>query len=413
MLVVSPWSRGGWVFAGVRPHLGDPFPRPASASVEPNIGAQPRRGRRPDFRLRLRRRSHRVQHADSVRHACALPYALKRWAARAPTANTTPAPSATRVPCGAVLHHATAGAGPAAAPLHHRRGRAAGRRLATGHEGAYDPVVAGSRMAFLPGPAWRRYRRRPAPTQLVPVNSGLRLRLINHGDAHLSVQIESRMGDGWRAMVHRAGRRRAGIEIRWLRGLVRPGYQRAGPRPLSAGTWRAASAPARRACRTPGCARAPACRRADAAPAPGPGALRRPGMSCCARPGANAGGQAAAGLHSSCGVRRVFFTARQALGVLDASVAHIGTLDHVDHAYGHVLGVIADALERAGDEDHVDGTRNGARVFDHVGDQDGAAPPSIACPLPCRCAPRRRPGSGRDGRRHPGPDAAWCTFAAM
>ncbi|CFU08028.1 Uncharacterised protein [Bordetella pertussis] len=31
--------------------------------------------------------------------------------------------------------------------------------------------------------------------------------------------------------------------------------------------------------------------------------------------------------------------------------------------------MVADALERAGDEDHVDGARNGARVFHHVGDQ--------------------------------------------
>ena len=39
-------------------------------------------------------------------------------------------------------------------------------------------------------------------TQLVPVTSGLRLRLINHGDTHQAVHIESRMGDGWRAMAH-------------------------------------------------------------------------------------------------------------------------------------------------------------------------------------------------------------------
>ncbi|MNI76218.1 Non-hemolytic phospholipase C precursor [compost metagenome] len=38
--------------------------------------------------------------------------------------------------------------------------------------------------------------------QLVPVTSGLRVRLINHSDTPRPVKLESRMGDNWRAMAH-------------------------------------------------------------------------------------------------------------------------------------------------------------------------------------------------------------------
>ena len=40
----------------------------------------------------------------------------------------------------------------------------------------------------------------------MPVSAGLRLRLINHGEAHQPMKVESRIGDGWRAVAHvRAG----------------------------------------------------------------------------------------------------------------------------------------------------------------------------------------------------------------
>ena len=54
---------------------------------------------------------------------------------------------------------------------------------------------------------------------------------------------------------------------------------------------------------------------------------------------------------------------------LDRVVAHVGALDDVDDLLGQVLRVVADALDRLGDEHQVDARRDRARVFHHVGDQ--------------------------------------------
>src|SRR5690606_41969391 len=55
------------------------------------------------------------------------------------------------------------------------------------------------------------------------------------------------------------------------------------------------------------------------------------------------------------------------LGV--AQMAHVATFDHVDHVFGHVLGVVADALQRLGHEQHLQATADRARVLHHERDQ--------------------------------------------
>jgi hypothetical protein len=50
-------------------------------------------------------------------------------------------------------------------------------------------------------------------------------------------------------------------------------------------------------------------------------------------------------------------------------VLHVGALDDVDDLLGEVLGVVADTLDRLGDEHQIDRRRDGARVFHHVGDE--------------------------------------------
>ena len=57
------------------------------------------------------------------------------------------------------------------------------------------------------------------------------------------------------------------------------------------------------------------------------------------------------------------------LDVFERGMAHVGSLDDVDHLLGDVLGVVADALDRLGHPDGFQRSRNGARILHHVGDQ--------------------------------------------
>src|SRR3954469_26024147 len=50
-------------------------------------------------------------------------------------------------------------------------------------------------------------------------------------------------------------------------------------------------------------------------------------------------------------------------------VADVGALDDVNDIFGHVLRVVADALDGLGDPDDVERSADGARVFHHVGDE--------------------------------------------
>src|SRR5574342_368817 len=53
----------------------------------------------------------------------------------------------------------------------------------------------------------------------------------------------------------------------------------------------------------------------------------------------------------------------------DVAQGYVPPLDHVDHVLGHVLGMVADALDRLGDEQDLEGPRDGARILHHEGDQ--------------------------------------------
>ncbi|CAB3909753.1 Non-hemolytic phospholipase C [Achromobacter pulmonis] len=202
MLVVSPWSRGGWVNSQVFDHTSViRFLEARFGVMEPNISAW-RRAVAGDLTSAFDFAGDRtVRHADSVRHACALPYALEAVGRMSADGEHYRLTFRNPGSAGAVLHVYDRLA------LEHAPRRytvGAGARLDDGWrvdgDGAYDLWLLG------PDGFHRQFRgdRRDAgqlETQLVPVSSGLRLRLINHGDAHLPVQIESRLGDRWRAVA--------------------------------------------------------------------------------------------------------------------------------------------------------------------------------------------------------------------
>ena len=48
---------------------------------------------------------------------------------------------------------------------------------------------------------------------------------------------------------------------------------------------------------------------------------------------------------------------------------HVDPLDHLDHGFSDVLRVIADALDRLGDEHDLERRADRARIFHHVADQ--------------------------------------------
>ncbi|KRC76618.1 Non-hemolytic phospholipase C precursor [compost metagenome] len=203
MLVISPWSRGGWVNSQVFDHTSViRFLEARFGVAEPNISAW-RRAVAGDltsaFDFTGDRGSH---HPDSNRHACPLPYVLE--AVGRMTADGEHYRLTLRNPgsAGAVLHvydrHALT-----QPPRRYTVGAGArlddGWRLAS--DGAYDLWLLG------PDGFHRQFRGDAQDAgmleaQLVPVTSGLRLRLINHGDAPQPVRLESRMSDGWRAMAH-------------------------------------------------------------------------------------------------------------------------------------------------------------------------------------------------------------------
>src|SRR5450759_274290 len=58
-----------------------------------------------------------------------------------------------------------------------------------------------------------------------------------------------------------------------------------------------------------------------------------------------------------------------ALNFLHSDMAHIASLDHVDHVFGHVLGMVAYALNCLGDKQDFQRAGNSARVFHHEGDE--------------------------------------------
>src|SRR5690606_28096625 len=62
------------------------------------------------------------------------------------------------------------------------------------------------------------------------------------------------------------------------------------------------------------------------------------------------------------------FTTCSTPGVFHTGVTHVVTTHHVDHAFSHVLGVVANTLQRTCDKDQVNGVRNRAWIFNHVSD---------------------------------------------
>lgn len=203
MLVVSPWSRGGWVNSQVFDHTSViRFLEARFGVAEPNISPW-RRAVAGDltsaFDFSGDRCSH---HADSNRHSCPLPYALE--AVGRMTADGEHYRLTLRNPgsVGAVLHVYNR-LDLSRAPRRYTVG--AGARLddgwRLGQQGAYDLWLLG------PDGFHRQFRGDAhdagmLEAQLVPVTSGLRVRLINHSDTPQPVKLESRMNDGWQAMAH-------------------------------------------------------------------------------------------------------------------------------------------------------------------------------------------------------------------
>ncbi|MBB1596929.1 phospholipase C, phosphocholine-specific [Achromobacter sp. UMC46] len=203
MLVVSPWSSGGWVNSQVFDHTSViRFLEARFGVAETNISPW-RRTVAGDLTSAFDFAGDRgVLHPDSHRHACPLPYALE--AVGRMTADGEHYRLTLRNPgnAGAVLHVYDR-LDLAHAPRRYTVGQGArlddGWRLA--EHGAYDLWLLG------PDGFHRQFRgdARDAgmlETQLVPVTSGLRLRLVNHSDTPQPVKVESHMGDGWRAMAH-------------------------------------------------------------------------------------------------------------------------------------------------------------------------------------------------------------------
>src|SRR5690606_27296109 len=73
--------------------------------------------------------------------------------------------------------------------------------------------------------------------------------------------------------------------------------------------------------------------------------------------------------HACCsGFGFLELTACRTLGVLQTGMPHVVAANHVDDAFRHVLGMIANAFERTRNEHQFHRLGNAARVFDHVGD---------------------------------------------
>ncbi|MBO1013581.1 phospholipase C, phosphocholine-specific [Achromobacter sp. SD115] len=202
MLVVSPWSRGGWVNSQVFDHTSViRFLEARFGVVEPNISAW-RREIAGDLSSAFDFAADRGAAPAGPRRTCALPYALEVQGKMAADGGhyrlTLRNPGA----AGAVLHVYDRRA------LEHAPRRytvGAGARLDDGwrlHDGgAYDLWLLG------PDGLHRQFRgdARDAgalEAQVTPTATGLSLRLVNRGEAPQPVKVESRMGDGWCAMAH-------------------------------------------------------------------------------------------------------------------------------------------------------------------------------------------------------------------
>ncbi len=202
MLVVSPWSRGGWVNSQVFDHTSViRFLEARFGVLEPNISAW-RREIAGDLTSAFDFAADRGAHAEGRRQACAIPYALDvqgRMAAdgghyRLTLRNPGVAGAVLQVYDRHALEHA---------PRRYTVG--AGARLDDGWRlhagGSYDLWLLG------PDGLHRQFRgdARDAGTleaQVIHAAAGLTLRLVNRGETPQPVKVESRMGDGWCAMAH-------------------------------------------------------------------------------------------------------------------------------------------------------------------------------------------------------------------
>ena len=208
MLVVSPWSRGGWVNAQVFDHTSViRFLEARHGVMEPNISAW-RRAVAGDLTSALDfsgERDHPDEppggHAIQTRRSCALPYALETVGRMTADGESYRLTFRNPGSAGAVLH--VYDRLDLAAPPRHTLG--AGSRLDDG----WRLSARGDYGLWLLGPdGFHREFRGGAQdgglleAQLVPVSAGLRLRLINYGEAHQPMKVESRIGDGWRAVAH-------------------------------------------------------------------------------------------------------------------------------------------------------------------------------------------------------------------
>lgn len=209
MLVVSPWSRGGWVNAQVFDHTSViRFLEARHGVMEPNISAW-RRAVAGDLTSALDfsgERDHPDEppggHAIQTRRSCALPYALETVGRMTADGESYRLTFRNPGSAGAVLHVYDR-LDLAAPPRRYTLG--AGSRLDDG----WRLSARGDYGLWLLGPdGFHREFRGGAQdgglleAQLVPVSAGLRLRLINYGEAHQPMKVESRIGDGWRAVAH-------------------------------------------------------------------------------------------------------------------------------------------------------------------------------------------------------------------
>ena len=202
MLVVSPWSRGGWVNSQVFDHTSViRFLEARFGVLEPNISAW-RREVAGDLTSAFDFALARNPGDGKQRRACALPYALDVQGRMAADGGHYRLTLRNQGAAGAVLHvydrHALEHA-----PRRYTVG--VGSRLDDGWRlhggGAYDLWLLG------PDGLHRQFRgdARDAgmlEARLVPAAAGVLVRLINRGEEPQPVKLESRMGDGWCAMAH-------------------------------------------------------------------------------------------------------------------------------------------------------------------------------------------------------------------
>ncbi len=204
MLAISPWSRGGWVDSQVYDHTSViRFLEARFGVAEPNISAW-RRAVTGDLTAAFDFAGDRGPvAAGGGRRSCPLPYALEV--------------EGTMAGDGRHYRLTLRNVGTAAAVLHvydrlaldrapRRYTLGAGARLEDGWavdaDGAYDLWVLG------PDGFHRRFRGNSALLEARPVRGdagGIRVRLVNRGEAAMEGELASRMGDGWKTAVRLPG----------------------------------------------------------------------------------------------------------------------------------------------------------------------------------------------------------------